>query len=176
MKFHDTELADARLIEIERHADQRGYFARVACTAEFAAAGIEAEYPQASVSHNTRAGTVRGLHFQRAPHAEAKVVRVTRGAVWDVILDLRPESPTFRRWQGFELSAENGRMLYIPKGFAHGFQTLEDMSDMLYLITPPFVPGHGDGLRPDDPAFAIDWPLPFTEITEKDRSWPLFVG
>lgn len=176
MKFHDTELADARLIEPERHADDRGYFARVACGAEFAAAGIEADYPQASVSHNARAGTLRGMHFQRAPHAEAKVVRVTRGAVFDVIIDLRPQSPTFRRWQGFELGVENGRMLYIPKGFAHGFQTLEDETDMLYLITPAFVPGHGDGVRFDDPAFAIDWPRPVSVIAEKDRSWPLFEG
>ena len=176
MKFHDTELADARLIEPERHSDDRGYFARVACGAEFAAAGIEADYPQASVSHNARAGTLRGMHFQRPPHAEAKVVRVTRGAVFDVIIDLRPESPTFRRWQGFELGVENGRMLYIPKGFAHGFQTLEDETDMLYLITPAFVPGHGDGVRFDDPAFAIDWPRPVSVIAEKDRSWPLFEG
>lgn len=176
MKFHDTELADARLIEPERHCDDRGYFARVACGAEFAAAGIEADYPQASVSHNARAGTLRGMHFQRAPHAESKVVRVTRGTVFDVIIDLRPESPTFRRWQGFELGVENGRMLYIPKGFAHGFQTLEDETDMLYLITPAFVPGHGNGVRFDDPAFAIDWPRPVSVIAEKDRSWPLFEG
>lgn len=176
MKFHDTELADARLIEPERHSDDRGYFARVACVAEFAAAGIEADYPQASVSHNARAGTLRGMHFQRPPHAEAKVVRVTRGAVFDVIIDLRPQSPTFRRWQGFELGVENGRMLYIPKGFAHGFQTLEDETDVLYLITPAFVPGHGDGVRFDDPAFAIDWPRPVRVIAEKDRSWPLFEG
>lgn len=176
MKFHETELADARLIEPERHADDRGYFARVACVAEFAAAGIEADYPQASVSHNARAGTLRGMHFQRDPYAEAKVVRVTRGALFDVIIDLRPASPTFRRWQGFELSAENGRMLYIPKGFAHGFLTLEDETDMLYLITPAFVPGHGDGVRFDDPAFAIDWPREITVIAAKDREWPLFKG
>ena len=176
MKFHETDLADARVIEQERHRDDRGYFARVACADEFAAAGIDAVYPQASVSHNTRAGTLRGMHFQRAPHAEAKVVRVTRGAVFDVIIDLRPESPSFRRWQGFELSAGNGRMLYIPKGFAHGFQTLEDETDMLYLITPAFVPGFGDGVRFDDPAFAIDWPLPVSVIAEKDRGWPLFEG
>ncbi|TPE48406.1 dTDP-4-dehydrorhamnose 3,5-epimerase [Amaricoccus solimangrovi] len=176
MIFHETGLADARLIEQERHVDDRGHFARVACAGEFARAGIEADYPQASVSHNTRAGTLRGMHFQRPPHAEAKVVRATRGAVFDVIIDLRPGSPTFRRWQGFELSAGNGRMLYIPKGFAHGFQTLEDETDVLYLITPAFVPGHGDGVRFDDPAFAIDWPLPVSVIAEKDRIWPLFGG
>ena len=176
MKFQRTGLADALLIEQERHPDERGYFARVACGAEFAAAGIEAEYPQASLSHNTRAGTLRGMHFQRPPHAEAKVVRVSRGAVFDVIIDLRPESPSFRRWQGFELSAENGRMLYIPKGFAHGFQTLEDATDVLYLITPSFVPGFGDGVRFDDPAFGIAWPLPVSVIAPKDREWPLFEG
>lgn len=172
MKFTPTELADAVLIEMDRHADERGYFARTACVAEFAAAGIEADYPQASQSHNLRAGTLRGMHFQRPPHAEAKVVRCVRGAVWDVIIDLRPGSPSHRRWQGFELSADNGRMLYIPKGFAHGFQTLEDTTDVLYLITPAFVPGVGDGFRFDDPAFGVDWPLPVTVIAEKDQSWP----
>jgi dTDP-4-dehydrorhamnose 3,5-epimerase len=176
MRFQATELQGALLIEPERHADERGYFARVACVDEFAAAGIEAAYPQASVSHNTRAGTLRGMHFQRAPHAEAKVVRATRGAVFDVIIDLRPQSPTFRRWQGFELSVGNGRMLHIPKGFAHGFQTLEDETDVLYLITPSFVPGFGDGVRFDDPAFGIGWPLPVSVIAPKDREWPLLEG
>ncbi len=176
MKFLKTELEGAFLIEQERHVDDRGYFARVACVDEFRAAGIAADYPQSSVSHNARAGTLRGMHFQRAPHEEAKVVRATRGAVFDVIIDLRPASPTYRRWQGFELSVGNGRMLHIPKGFAHGFQTLEDETDVLYLITPAFVPGMGDGVRFDDPAFAIDWPLPVSVIAPKDREWPLFEG
>lgn len=176
MRFHPAGLDGALLIEPERHVDERGYFARVACAAEFRAAGIEADYPQSSVSHNARAGTLRGMHFQRPPHAEAKVVRVTRGAVFDVIIDLRPESPDFRQWRGFELSAENGRMLYIPKGFAHGFLTLEDETDVLYLITPSFVPGFGEGVRHDDPAFGIGWPRPVEVIAAKDREWPLFEG
>lgn len=174
MKFLATELADARLIEMERHVDERGHFARTMCVDEFAAAGIETRYPQSSQSHNIRAGTLRGMHFQRAPHAEAKLVRCERGAIWDVIIDLRPRSPSYRRWQGFELSAANGRSLYIPKGFAHGFQTLADETDVLYMISAAFVPGVGDGVPYDDPAFAIPWPLPVAAINGKDRGWPPF--
>lgn len=173
MKFLPTELADAVLIEMEKHVDARGAFARTMCVEEFAAAGIETRYPQASLSYNRLAGTVRGMHFQRAPHAEAKVVRCVRGAIFDVIIDLRPGSPTHRHWQGFELTADNGRSLYIPKGFAHGFQTLEDESDMLYLISEMHVPGAGDGLRPDDPLLGIVWPRPVSMINDKDQSWPL---
>lgn len=176
MKFLPTELADAVLIEMEKHVDVRGAFARTMCVEEFAAAGIETRYPQASLSYNRLAGTVRGMHFQRPPHAEAKVVRCVRGAIFDVIIDLRPGSPTHRRWQGFELTADNGRSLYIPKGFAHGFQTLEDESDMLYLISEMHVPGVGEGLRFDDPAIGIAWPRPVALINDKDQSWPLLEG
>lgn len=174
MKFVPTALADAVLIEMERHRDERGYFARTMCVDEFAAAGIETGFPQSSQSHNRRAGTIRGMHFQRAPHAEAKLVRCERGAIWDVIIDLRPGSPSYRRWQGFALSAENGCSLFIPKGFAHGFQTLRDQTDVLYMISERFVPGIGDGVPFDDPAFAIPWPLPVSAINAKDRSWPPF--
>lgn len=174
MDFAPTALADAVLVEMVRHQDERGYFARTACIDEFAAAGIETSFPQSSQSHNIRAGTIRGMHFQRAPHAEAKLVRCERGAVWDVIIDLRPGSPSYRQWQGFELSAENGRALFIPKGFAHGFQTLVDETDVLYMISERFVPGVGEGVPFDDPAFAIPWPLPVSAINDKDRSWPAF--
>jgi dTDP-4-dehydrorhamnose 3,5-epimerase len=174
MKFVATDLADARLIEMERLVDERGHFARTMCVEEFAAAGIETHYPQSSQSHNLRAGTIRGMHYQRPPHAEAKLVRCERGAIWDVIIDLRPGSPSYRRWQGFELSAANGRSLFIPKGFAHGFQTLRDETDVLYMISAAFVPGVGEGVAYDDPAFAIRWPLPVAAINAKDRGWPPF--
>lgn len=174
MKFIATELDGATLVEMEPHRDERGYFARTMCVEEFGQAGLVTGFPQASQSHNLLAGTIRGMHFQRPPHAEAKLVRCVRGAVWDVIIDLRPGSPSYRRWQGFELSAANGRALYIPEGFAHGFQTLMDETDVLYLISAPFVPGVGRGVRPDDPAFAIPWPLPVSVINDKDRSWTPF--
>ncbi len=176
MKFIPTELDGAMLVEMEPHRDERGYFARTMCVEEFGQAGLVTGFPQASQSHNLRAGTVRGMHFQDPPHAETKLVRCVRGAVWDVIIDLRPGSPGRGRWQGFELSAANGRALYIPEGFAHGFQTLEDETDVLYLISHPYVPGVGRGARPDDPAFAIPWPLPVSVINDKDRTWPLFAG
>lgn len=173
MKFTPTDLRDAVLIEMEKHVDDRGYFARTMCVEEFARAGLGTAYPQSSQSYNRAAGTLRGMHFQRAPHAEVKLVRCVRGAVWDVIIDLRPGSPSFRRWQGFELSAENGRSLYIPEGFAHGFQTLRDDSDVLYMISYAYVPGVGEGVRHDDPAFGIPWPLPVSVISERDMTWPL---
>lgn len=173
MKFTPTRLSDAVLIEMEKHRDDRGFFARTMCVEEFGQAGLETHYPQSSQSYNARAGTLRGMHFQSPPHAEVKLVRCVRGAVHDVIIDLRPDSPTHMRWQGFELSAENGRSLYIPKGFAHGFQTLVDETDVLYLISYAYVPGVGAGLRHDDPAFGIPWPLPVSVISERDRTWPL---
>ena len=173
MKFAPTELRDAVLIEMEKHRDDRGFFARTMCVEEFAQAGLETAYPQSSQSYNARAGTLRGMHFQKAPHAETKLVRCVRGAVHDVIIDLRPDSPTHMRWQGFDLSAENGLSLYIPKGFAHGFQTLVDETDVLYQISYAYVPGVGCGVRYDDPAFGIAWPLPVSVISERDRTWPL---
>ena len=175
MKFIPTELAGAVLIELERHVDDRGSFARTMCVEEFARAGLGTSYPQSIQSYNRRAGTLRGMHFQKTPHGEAKVVRCVRGAVWDVIIDLRPDSPSYMNWQGFELTGDNGRSLYIPIGFAHGFQTLEDETDVLYLISAPFVPGVGEGVRHDDPAFGIDWPLPVSVMNDKDRSWPDYV-
>jgi dTDP-4-dehydrorhamnose 3,5-epimerase len=173
MRFLSTTLADARLIELTPNADERGSFARVYCAREFAAAGLPTEFVQHSVSRNARKGTLRGLHFQAAPHAEDKIVRVGRGAIFDVIVDLRPGSPSYRAWEGFELSASNDRQLYVPKGFAHGFQTLEDDSEIHYLISPFYEPGAGSGVRYDDPAFGIAWPLPVSSISEKDKGWPL---
>ena len=143
MLIQETGLAGVRVIEIEKKSDERGYFARTFCEEEFGAAGLVTRFVQSSQSHNRRRGTVRGMHFQRPPHAEVKVVRVVRGAVWDVIIDLRKELPSYGRWEGFDLSAENGRILYIPEGFAHGFQTLEDDTDVIYQnLAPPYA---GDG-------------------------------
>jgi dTDP-4-dehydrorhamnose 3,5-epimerase len=174
MRFLPTELAGAVLIEPERREDARGFFARTFCEEEFAAAGLVTRYVQANAAGNRRAGTLRGLHYQVAPHAEVKVVRCTRGAVFDVILDLRPDSPSFRRWQGFELSAENGAMLYVPEGFAHGYQTLADDTELAYQVSRAYAPGAERGIRHDDPAFAISWPRPVAIISEKDAAWPDF--
>jgi dTDP-4-dehydrorhamnose 3,5-epimerase len=139
-------------------------------------AGLVAEFVQANHSANVRKGTLRGMHFQHAPHGEVKVVRCVKGALLDVIIDLRPDSPTYRRWEGFELSAANGRTLYVPVGFAHGFQTLEDESDVIYLVSHTHSPGFEGGVRYDDPAFGIAWPLPVSVISDKDAAWPLLAA
>jgi dTDP-4-dehydrorhamnose 3,5-epimerase len=173
MIFTPTTLADAVLVEMERREDERGYFARTFCRDEFAAHGLEADYPQANHSSNRLRGTVRGLHYQRAPHGEAKLVRCVRGAILDVIVDLRPGSPTRRRWEGFELTDRNGRILYVPPGFAHGFQTLEDGTEVVYQVSHPYTPAAEGGVRHDDPALGIAWPLPVSSISPKDASWPL---
>ncbi len=172
MRIGATTLADARLIEMERRGDERGYFARTFCEAEFGAAGLVTRFVQASQSHNRRRGTLRGMHFQRAPHGEVKLVRVVRGAIHDVIIDLRRGSPSYGRWEAFELSAENGRSLYVPEGFAHGFQTLADETDVIYQISHPYTPGSDGGVRWNDPAFGISWPLTVTEMAPKDAAWP----
>ncbi|MDB5411226.1 MAG: dTDP-4-dehydrorhamnose 3,5-epimerase [Rhodospirillales bacterium] len=174
MNFVATRLAGAFLIEIEPHEDERGSFARTWCGREFAARGLVIEIAQCSLSTNKRAGTVRGLHFQRAPHDEVKLVRCQRGAIFDVIVDLRPDSATFRRWQGFELSADNHRELYVPQGFAHGFQTLTDDAEIFYQISEYYVSEAAGGVRWDDPAFRVVWPLPISTISDKDRHWPDF--
>ena len=175
MRFEETKLCGAWLIEAEPAHDERGFFARTFCAREYGERGLTTQFVQNSTSHSNARGTLRGMHFQRAPHAEVKVVSCLKGALWDVIIDLRPESPTYRRWQGFELSAANQRQLYIPAGFAHGFQTLCDDTRAGYLISAFYVPQAAAGVRYDDPAFGIDWPLPASVISEKDRSWPDFL-
>ena len=174
MRFIPATLAGVVLIEPEPHHDERGFFARTFCTREFGAQGLETAFVQHSVSHSRLRGTVRGMHFQRAPHAEVKVVRCIAGAIRDVLVDLRPESPTFGRWEGFDLTAGNGRSLYVPKGVAHGFQTLEAETVVAYLISEFYAPEAASGVRHDDPAFGIDWPLSISAISEKDRNWPDF--
>jgi dTDP-4-dehydrorhamnose 3,5-epimerase len=176
MRFEAIGLDGAWLIHPEPVQDERGFFARMFCANEFAAHCLETTFPQHSVSHSSRKGTVRGMHFQTAPHEEVKLVRCVAGAIFDVIIDLRPGSPTFRRWQGFELTADNGLQLYIPKGFAHGFQTLTDDARINYLISEIYAPAAASGVRHDDPAFGIKWPLPVTTISDKDLRWPDFTG
>lgn len=173
MRFVATEVEGVHLLELEPFADERGLFARVWAEEELAAHGLTAKLSQCSISRNTKAGTLRGMHFQRAPHAEAKLVRCTRGAIYDVALDLRPESPTFGRWFAAELTAENGAGLFIPEGCAHGFQTLVDHSEVLYLISAPYAPEAAGGVRWDDPAFGIEWPAcDERTMNDRDRTYP----
>lgn len=172
MRFVPTPIAGVVRVEAEPHADERGLFARLHCPEAFAAAGIAFEPAQTSLSRNPTSGTLRGMHFQAAPHAEAKLVRVTRGRVFDVAIDLRPDSPTYRQWTGAELSAENLVGLYIGEGMAHGFLTLEPDTDVVYQIAPAYRPGHDAGVRWNDPAFGIDWPAAPRLISERDASYP----
>lgn len=146
---------------------------RAWCLREFSENGIEFVPLQANMGFSVRKGTVRGMHFQKAPALEAKLVRCTRGAMLDVVLDLRPESPTYRKWYGAELTAENGRMLYVPEGCGHGYQTLEEATEMHYMASAVYTPGAATGVRFNDPAFHIQWPLPVTVISDQDRNWPL---
>lgn len=172
MKFTQTDLKDAVLIELEKRGDERGFFARTFCAEEFRKAGLVAEFIQANHSGNVRKGTLRGMHFQRTPHGEVKVVRCVKGAIHDVIVDLRRDSPSYGRWQGFDLTEANGHMLYVPVGFAHGFQTLEDDTHVAYQVSHPYSPGAEGGLRWDDPSVGIVWPLEPTVISPKDAAWP----
>ena len=173
MIFHDTDLEDARLIELRLLGDERGAFARTFSRDEFAQGGMASVYVQQNMSVSATAGTVRGMHFQRAPHAEAKLIRCLRGAILDVIVDLRRGSPTYLRHQGFELSAANRHQLYVPPGFAHGFQTLVDDVEVSYLVSAAYAPAAEGGLRHDDPLLGIAWPRPAAVLSAKDAGWPL---
>jgi dTDP-4-dehydrorhamnose 3,5-epimerase len=174
--FTETKLAGAFVIELERHTDERGFFARTFCQQEFEAHGLKAEVAQCNVSFNKRKGTLRGMHYQAAPFAEAKLVRCTAGSIYDVIIDLRPASSTFKRHFGVELSAENCRMLYIPESFAHGFQTLEDDTEVFYQMAQRYSAEHARGVRWNDPAFGIEWPKGERIIIERDQNYPDFVS
>jgi dTDP-4-dehydrorhamnose 3,5-epimerase len=175
MRFLEAEMSGVRLIELDPICDERGFFSRTFCIREFAAQGLETSYVQHSLSYSAQRGTLRGLHFQAEPHSEVKVVDCAKGALWDVILDLRPKSLTYRKWQAFELTAENRRQLYIPAGFAHGFQTLCNDTEARYLISAFHAPLAARGVRYDDPFFAIKWPMPVEVISAKDAAWPNFV-
>ena len=173
MKFTPTKLAGVWLVDLDRRADERGWFARTWCAEEFAQHGLNANLAQCSLSYNLRCGTLRGMHYQGAPHAETKLVRCVRGAMFDVALDLRPDSPTFREWVGVELTAENGRALFVAEGCAHGFQTLADHTEVLYQIAGVYHPDSARGVRWNDPGFAIEWLNPELAIlSNRDASYP----
>jgi len=171
MIFTETPLSGAFVVDLERHEDDRGFFARSFCQQEFTAHGLAPAMVQGNTSFNKRRGTVRGLHFQFPPAAETKFVRCPRGRLFDVIVDLRPESPTYLRHFGVELSADNGRGLFVPERFAHGYQVLEDSTDATYLVGQFYTPGAESGLPHDDARLAIAWPLPATAMSDKDRQW-----
>lgn len=174
MIFRETPLAGAFVLEAERIEDERGFFARSYSREEFAAHGLDPDVAQCSISYNHRRGTLRGLHFQTSPFEEVKLVRCTRGSIWDVIVDIRPGSPTRGKHFAVVLSAEARNALYIPKGFAHGFITLEEAAEVFYQISASYSAEHARGYRWDDPTFAIPWPEPATVISERDRNLPLF--
>ena len=174
MKFHKTSISNVYLVEIECIADDRGFFARTFCHKEFLLHGLHSHFVQCNTSSNRRRGTLRGLHFQEEPFAEEKLIRCTSGAIYDVVVDLREHSSTYCQWISRELTSKNGHMLYIPEGCAHGFQTLEDNTEVFYQMTHEFVPSAAKGVRWDDPVFAIQWPLPVVAISPKDQQYPLF--
>ena len=174
MRFSETELSGVFLIELELSEDERGSFARSFCLDEFGEAGIGFDIVQANISFNNFAGTVRGMHYQEHPYAESKIVRCTRGAILDVVLDLRVESDTYCQWYGVELNAENRSALLVPPGCAHGFQTLADATEVHYLMSERYKAEATAGVRYNDPTFGIEWPMKVSSITERDRCWPDF--
>ena len=171
MKFKETKLKGAYIIELEKLEDERGYFARAWCQQEFLKNGLDAVLVQCNVSYNPRRGTLRGMHYQDSPHAETKLVRCTRGAIYDVIVDLRPDSETFLQWTAAELTPDNGRMMYVPKGFAHGFQTLEDHSMVFYQVSEFYARDYCRGVCWNDPQINICWPCDVTVISTQDKGW-----
>lgn len=173
MKFVETGVAGVWIVELERHNDERGFFARSWCQHEFARRGLNHNLVQCNISWNMRRGTLRGMHFQSPPHEEAKLVRCTRGAVYDVAVDVRPHSPTFKRWAAVELTEDNFTMLYVPEGCAHGFQTLVDNTEVFYQMSACYAPGAARGVRWNDPGFGIAWPLCEEPIVSpRDASYP----
>ena len=174
MKFTETSVLGVYIVDIEPHVDARGYFARVWCEQEFRDHGLNPNIVQVNTIFSQIQGTLRGVHFQQSPHTEAKLVRCVRGSVYDVAVDLRPDSATFRQWHAEVLRAGDGRMFYVPEGCGHGFQTLEDQTEVVYQATTSFAPSAASGVRYDDSAFGIDWPLPVRCLSESDSNWPEF--
>jgi dTDP-4-dehydrorhamnose 3,5-epimerase len=174
MIFFETALRGAYLIEIEPREDERGFFSRSFCQHEFAAHGLKTSIAQCNISFNKRRGTLRGMHLQLPPKAEAKLLHCTRGAIYDVVVDLRPSSETYCKWVAVELTADSHRALYVPEGFAHGFQTLSENSEVFYQMFEFYSPEHASGVRWDDPAFEIRWPLSNPIVSDKDRSYPRY--
>ena len=173
MRFEATEFPDVLLIHENPVLDERGFFSRSFCVKEFGDQGLATDFPQHSRSFSKMHGTVRGMHLQTPPHGEVKIVTCVSGVIWDVVVDMRPDSPHFLQWRAFTLTGEDRTKLYIPSGFAHGFQTLEGDTEVHYLISAFYNPAAAKGFRYDDEAFAIQWPLPVSVISEKDKSWPL---
>jgi dTDP-4-dehydrorhamnose 3,5-epimerase len=174
--FTETKLLGAFVMEPERREDERGFFARTFCQREFESHGLNVQIAQCSISFNKRKGILRGMHFQAAPFSETKLVRCTSGCIYDVFVDMRPSSPTFKQYVAVELSAENRKMVYIPEGFAHGFQTLEEDTEVFYQMSQIYSPEHARGVRWDDPAFGIEWPPAERTIVERDRNYPDFLS
>jgi dTDP-4-dehydrorhamnose 3,5-epimerase len=174
VKFNATPLQDAYVIEMEPRGDERGFFARAYCENEFREAGLVSHYAQVNNSLSVTKGTLRGMHYQLPPAAEVKLVRCLRGALYDVIADMRPDSPSYGRWFGVELSEDNRKMLYVPRGFAHGFITLRENTEAFYMVSDAYMPGGERGLRYNDPHLNIEWPIAPEVISEKDQNWPLF--
>jgi dTDP-4-dehydrorhamnose 3,5-epimerase len=174
MIFTETKLKGTYIIDIERLEDERGFFARSWCQREFEAHGLNPQLVQCNVSFNTKKGTLRGMHYQNKPFEEAKLIRCTRGAIHDVVVDIRPDSPTFREYAGLLLTADNRRLLYVPEGFAHGFLTLDDDTEVFYQMSEFYAPEYAKGLRWNDPAFGIEWPSNARVISDRDRSYPDF--
>jgi dTDP-4-dehydrorhamnose 3,5-epimerase len=173
MRFTESKIPGAWIIDITPIPDSRGFFAMTWLPGQLRERGMNPALAQCNLAFNHQRGTLRGMHFQHAPHAQAKIIRTTRGALLDVIVDLRPESPAFKQWDAVELTADNHRMLYIPEGVAHGYLTLADNTEAYYHVSSPWVPAAESGVRWDDPAFAIEWPFPPVVISDKDRDWPL---
>ncbi len=172
MIFQPQALAGVHVIDVERREDERGFLGRTWCAREFAEHGLNPALVQCTLSFNRVRGTLRGMHYQAAPHEEAKLIRCTMGAIYDVVIDVRADSPTYKKWLGVELSADNRRMLYVPEGFAHGFITLRDTSEVFYQMSRLFEPDSARGVRWDDPAFAVHWPFPPIVMSERDRAYP----
>jgi dTDP-4-dehydrorhamnose 3,5-epimerase len=174
--FTETKIKGAFIIGLDRREDHRGFFARSWCEREFKDHGLDAALAQINVGFSHKRGTLRGLHFQLPPYEEVKVTRCTMGAMYDVVVDLRPDSPTYKQWVGVELTADNRLMLYVPKGCVRGYVTLADHTEMYYLASQSYVPDHARGVRYDDPAFGIDWPVAVEVISDADVSWPDYKG
>jgi dTDP-4-dehydrorhamnose 3,5-epimerase len=176
MKFTKSKISGVYLIDLDKFEDERGFVAYAWNAQEFIAQGLDAKFVEMIVSYNFRKGTLRGMHYQSQPYAQTKLVHCTRGAIFDVAIDLRPESPTFKQWDAAELTGQNRRMFYIPEGCAHGFQTLEDNTEVFYQMSNEYAPAHAGGVRWDDPAFKIEWPEDSRTIIARDRDYPDFAG
>jgi dTDP-4-dehydrorhamnose 3,5-epimerase len=176
MKFQTTDINDVFIVELDKREDERGFFARGFCQREFEEHGLIPQVVQANISYNKYKGTLRGMHYQAAPFEETKFIRCTKGSIYDAIIDMRPDSPTYLKWVGVELTDKNYKMLYVPRNFAHGFQTLEDDTEVMYLVSEFYAPQSERGVRYNDPAFNVMWPLEVSQISAKDAVWPDYLG